>query len=113
MISLKKSKAGGVGTIHLEGDLDVEHCEKMKKVLLDAMDDTNKILINSEKLNSISLPCLQLLCSAHKSAIQLTKSFSLAGDRSQSFERALSETGFERHTACDRDLQESCPWLER
>ena len=113
MISLRKSSTGTVGTVHLEGKLGIEHCGELKKVLLQAMDDTKKVQINPEKLKTISLPCLQLLCSAHISATRRQRSLSLAGARSEVFERSLAEEGFETRTECEKALQRSCLWLER
>jgi len=76
------------------------------KALLDA----DAVSIAMEKVQDVDLSSLQLLCSAHRSAVRLHKQLAFSGDLPRIFSDAVETAGFERITGCKLDSGNSCLW---
>ncbi|HEY7745033.1 MAG TPA: hypothetical protein VIA07_01760, partial [Desulfuromonadales bacterium] len=54
---------------------------------------------------------LQLLCSAHRTAVAAGKCLSLDAGSSSTFQRQLEDAGFVRHIGCLLDCNNNCIWV--
>ncbi len=102
--------SGNTCTITLEGDVTLPHSEELKKVLIKALLDTDDISVHTENLRETDLSCLQLLCSAHRSAVRLKKRIAFAGTAGKAFKDAVDESGFARVRGCKLDCEKNCLW---
>ena len=97
----------------LEGDLTIIHVAELKKILQDAIDNSNHIELNLDKVTDVDLSCLQLFCSAHRTSLNLKKTISIGSNHPDVFREAIRDAGFPLNKGCERDPDGSCLWMER
>ncbi len=97
------------GTFHWQGVLTVQRVIALKEELFIALDGLDKILINLSGATEIDPACMQLLCSAHRSAVTLNKELTLIG--AGHLAETIRESGFLRHVGCALDCNHSCLWV--
>jgi anti-anti-sigma regulatory factor len=110
-VSLLKSTPIRAVTVALEGEWTIERANELKHVLLDALGTVDHLLLDFEKVEAVDLTCLQLLCSAHRSAIAMKKHMSVTGRQSEAFDRLLREAGFMRSVGCHPERSAECLWM--
>lgn len=99
--------------VHVEGDLTVQHAAEFRACLLDALDRAQSVRVELGAIEDMDLTGLQLLCSAHKTALLAGKDLSLNNNRPEHLDRSLDVAGFFRTRGCSTDLNDSCLWIER
>ena len=97
--------------LHLKGDLNIERSEALKNVLMEAVTQPKNVVIDLAEASEVSLSTLQLLCSAHRSALMKNKRLSL-NSRPTIFRDTVRIAGYRRHHGCKHDRNNSCLWLE-
>lgn len=110
MMDFKTEYSGDSAILTLDGDLTIERAAEIKKALVIALDNTDRLFVDLEKVSEADLSCLQLLCSAHRMSVSMNKRLMLSGKRSEAFRNLCKAAGFQRHTGCVLDTQESCLW---
>lgn len=100
----------GKGVITLEGEITLPHAEELRSALIKAIIDSDEVAVVMENLEDIDLSCLQLLCSAHRSAARLNKPVVFSGSLPKVFKDMMSAAGFNRVTGCKLDTGKSCLW---
>jgi anti-anti-sigma factor len=60
--------AGDTGTLTLSGDLTLSHAGQIKDALLEVVSRFKTIIVRVEELENIDFSCLQLFCSAYRTA---------------------------------------------
>ena len=95
----------------LEGHLTLPHAETMKKAFLTALIEADDVFIKFAIVENVDLSCLQLLCSAHRSAVCLKKRISIEGSVPQALKKAADAAGFSCLTGCKLDSDRSCLWI--
>ena len=95
----------------LEGEMVIERAEQLKTSLCDALEAAHSIAINLEKVTKVGLPCLQLLCSAHQTALSHDKILSFQGGVPDAFRSAVEEAGYSHRIGCSDDRENSCLWI--
>lgn len=98
------------GRLMLKGELTIQHAPRLKEVLLDALDRTTRLSVVLEGIKEIDLACLQVLCSAHRTAIESAKDISIAGSWPEAFRKVVVESGYERGGSCRSPESVSCLW---
>ena len=68
MISTEMKYSENAATVILEGEIDIEAAEELRSVILSALGSVDSVLVDLEKVTTVSLSCLELLCATHKSA---------------------------------------------
>lgn len=103
-------KSGDHGVLSVEGDLTIEYAAGLKTVLAEALNSGLQLILDVANVAKIDVSCLQLICSAHRSAVLSGKTFALryAGGE---FVRAVKDTGFLRHVGCAQGTGDACVWL--
>jgi anti-anti-sigma regulatory factor len=97
--------------VTLRGDLTVPHAEEMRSLLIKALVNADRVGIRFAEVHAVDLSCLQLLCSAHRSAVRLKKRITLEGSAPQALRDAAGAAGFSRLTGCRPDSDRSCIWI--
>jgi len=99
------------GELTLAGSLTIENASVIRKKLITALmkEDALKVSIDADAAVDVSF--LQLLCSAHRTASKLGKSFTLGPAASGNFLAAVESAGYFRKKGCARDREETCLWM--
>ncbi len=99
------------GIIKFNGALTVNCAEEIRMLLIKALIDADQVLMDFGDVTEADLAGLQLLCSAHRTAVRLKKQLSYAGTPPDVFIRSVEEGGFARATGCGLDCEKSCLWV--
>ena len=99
------------GELSLAGSLTIENASELRKKLIAALikEDALKVCMDADAEVDISF--LQLLCSAHRTASKLGKSFTLGCTASGNFLNAVEGAGYFRKRGCAREREETCLWI--
>jgi len=108
-MELKESSETRV--LRLAGTWTVERAHELKQALVEALQKTDHLIVGLEDLEEADLSCLQLLCSAHGTFLKLGKRMTLQEKRSESFRRAVSDSGFKRNLGCHKAPNADCLWI--
>ena len=103
--------ASDAGILMLEGAFTIERANELKQLLVNALKDKNRVALNLEGITEVDLSCLQLLCSAHRTSMELKKRLTVEGRQPEVFQRAVKDAGFTRPVGCHKDPDKSCLWL--
>lgn len=106
----KFKRQGKKGVLTFEGELTLEHAEKVRSALIKALIEADAVEIAFNSVGSMDLTFLQLLCSAHRSAVRFNKRLAFADGRPEALIRIMQGAGFARTTGCGLDCEKSCLW---
>lgn len=98
------------GTITLKGELTVQHASRLKEVLLDGIAKTSRLAIDVKGIEEVDLSCLQVLCSAHRSALGSGKVIALRGPWPDPLRRVVETSGFSEGNSCRSRKDAPCLW---
>ena len=97
-------------TLILAGSIGLSEAEGLRSLLIKALIDTDKITIKADGVTELGVPALQLLCSAHRSALKLNKVLTFGDNCPVRIRGFMRDAGFARTTGCSLDTQGSCLW---
>lgn len=106
--TLKES--GDKRAVFLDNNLTLPHAEAMKKAFLRALVEADDVTIRFDKVQDVDLSCLQLICSAHRSAVRLKKRIVVEGVAPDALRKAADAAGYLRFKGCKLDCDRSCIW---
>lgn len=98
------------GVLLLEGELTLLNAEQLRDNLARAIDSTDRVIIDTDAVTDIDLACLQLLCSAHQSALSLGKQLVLHVPLSEVLTSKVAQAGLKRPFQCDSVSETECLW---
>jgi anti-anti-sigma regulatory factor len=98
--------------LKFSGDLTIENVLELRNNLLNSLDKAEQLLLTFENVTATDLSFIQLLCSAHRTAVRSEKNLKLDNHRPDVLKAAVRETGFIREKGCVLDTQASCIWKE-
>jgi ABC-type transporter Mla MlaB component len=101
------------GTLVLDGDITVNTAEELRTHLIKAMINVEELSVEFGNIGDIDLSCLQLLCSAHRSAVRMNKRVTVSGAWPDRFRKTVRDAGFERNVGCSLDSCNSCLWMKK
>ncbi len=96
----------------LSGDLTVLHAHEIKKQIEDTLNISNGLILDLSDAKDIDITFLQILCAAHKSAVNNNKSIEIDKDSFRLIEKSLYRTGFIRQMGCLRENKNDCLFKE-
>lgn len=100
------------GLLTLQGDLTIRSATEIKALLIKALVESDQVSVNFDGVSEVDVTCLQLLCSAHRSATRLNKRFLFTGvNRPDAFLALVEAAGFARSMGCSLDCGKSCLWM--
>ncbi|HSQ78774.1 MAG TPA: STAS domain-containing protein [Nitrospirota bacterium] len=112
-LTFRDQQSGKQGNITLDGNLTVSQAGEVRMLLIKALIDAEQVRVDFGSVTDIDLSCLQLLCSAHRSASRMKKSVSLSDDWPELFKKTVEEAGYSRLAGCHLDVDHSCLWVRR
>jgi ABC-type transporter Mla MlaB component len=110
-ITFRDQQSGKQGNIILDGNLTVGQAEGLRILLIKALIDAEQVRVDFGTVTDVDLSCIQLLCSAHRSATRMKRSVSLSGDWPEPFKKIVEEAGYSRLSGCRLDADNSCLWV--
>jgi len=93
------------------GELTVAGADGFKDALVKSLEKADTIEINLNEVTTIDLSCLQLLCSAHRSAVKEGKVLTVKVPASPVFFEARKSAGFMYSKPCRFVTTEDCLWV--
>jgi anti-anti-sigma factor len=90
----------GTGVVKAQGVLDARTATALRDALLRALDSASRVRIDMEGVESMDILCLQLVCSAMRTAAGLGKEIGFGEGSHEALDRAASEAGFMSMERC-------------
>ncbi len=103
--------AGDAATLSLAGALTVECAAELKSALMDVLAKAASVRVEFGRVTEMNLSCLQLLCSAHRTAMSEGKAMTVRPDAEGAYRRMTWRAGFVRHEGCEPAGADNCLWL--
>ena len=98
------------GTLALDGEITLLRADQLKMLLADALEKFEYVRIDTEAVTDIDLACLQLICSAHRSAAGRGRHLTLTSPQSEVFKAKVLQTGMMYCHNCDHAIETDCLW---
>ncbi len=98
--------------IKITGNLTIENIQEIYQLLTAAIDNTQKVSLIFENVTAVDLSFVQLLCAAHRTAVNAGKSTTLSSLCPEGLKTTVRELGFIQEQGCVLDSQCSCLWKE-
>lgn len=112
MIDFKKGKKGQISSLLLKGDMTIYQAAEIKAAIVEALAKSKKLHLDLEKVEDVDLTFLQLLCSAHRTAVCTEKEIILRGNFSDSLKKMIEDSGLPETISCPFDRNHDCFWLK-
>lgn len=109
---LTVDKSGRKGVLRLKGMLTIRQAEDLKKALLRALKKVKELEIDMKKVDEIDIACLQLLCSAHKTAAKSKKKLVLGNNVPDEIIQDIMCSGYFRPVGCINKDRDKCLWKD-
>ncbi len=110
MADIRREQTADGETVVLGGELTITHMENLKAELLDALRNASQVKVRLENVSEMDMAFLQILCSAHRTAADHNKSFTIGGELDR-FRTIMKSAGFQRHIGCREESKYPCLWL--
>jgi ABC-type transporter Mla MlaB component len=101
------------GTLILTGELTVNQVAFARDHIAGALKKVKVLTADLGQATEADLSFLQLLCSAHRTAATLNKTFKLTKDSPAALQKAINDNGYRRNSGCVLDSTTTCLWVLR
>ncbi len=112
MMHLTVRDSGTLGILTLRGSLSELHAGELRTYLAHGIDRMNRLIVNCEKVTSLDMICLKLLCTAYRVSRVLKKDFALAGDRTALFRQAAGADEYANGAETCQGCEIECLWID-
>jgi len=111
MSDFRVTESDGGRELVMGGSLTIENASSLRLKLLEALmrEDDLSVCIDTDAVLDVSF--LQILCSAHRTATKLDKTFLLRDLAEDNFASVVKSAGYSRKRGCARDKYDTCLWL--
>lgn len=109
MIQIVEGKA----TMAICGSVTIQNISEFKENLLRIQDMSDDIAIDLEGLREADVACMQMLCAAHRTWLQMNKRLSIAGPIPKAFAKFLEDFGYRTEGGCRLYRNHPCLWARR
>jgi anti-anti-sigma regulatory factor len=99
-------------TLKLVSELTIRNAIELKAILEQSLAGTDCLVLNAEPVTEMDFSCIQLLCSAHRSASKQNKVLKVDQKWSEPFREVIRKSGCSRSAACNLDSESRCLWME-
>lgn len=96
--------------ISLEGEVVIQRIQDIKQQILSALQGSEDLQLDLGKVTEMDTTGLQLLCSAHRSALRMGKIFRVSAPVPPGLETLWRAAGLEREHGCVLDQNATCLW---
>ena len=100
------------GRLVLEGELTLEHVRQLHEELRSSMENVRKLDVDISGVVEADLSFLQLLCSAHRTAVKTGKTLNFVKDIPESVRQVMENNGYSRQNSCSLDVGKTCLWTK-
>ncbi len=98
-------------TLVLSEDLTLPYAEELKNIFVGTVGTGKDVRVKFDAVTEIDLSFLQVLCSAHRTAMRSKSRFEVDGPMPEECSRFIAEAGFVRHRGCRLNAEkEGCLW---
>lgn len=108
---MKVTTRQGKAYLKLEGELTVALAADLRAALLNSFERADNVIINLDNVTKIDLSCLQLLCSAHRTADEDGKTLTVEDPTLPMYVEARKDGGFMYNKPCKHVSTEDCLWV--
>lgn len=110
-LSSLPQKDGGV-LIHSGERLTIENMAEFATLIKEGLAEAKSVAVQFNANLEVDITALQVLCSAHRSAVTKGKTFVRLGEMPQSLLNLAAALGSDRHRECNYNKGNPCPWFE-
>ena len=107
------AESGDQGTITVRGAITIACACEFRDALIHIQDRWSSLDVNLDGVTEIDVTGMQLLCSAHRTAVKLDKRLALIGQMAESVYKTAFNAGFLREQACTMGGEHGCLWAGR
>lgn len=97
--------------LRLGGELTVANGAGLRERLLAAMEASDRVEIDLDQVTAVDLAGLQLLCSAHRTAVEQGKVVTLKDQSAPVLRQVRVSAGFVFHRSCRFNPDAACFWV--
>ena len=108
MLNCEFKKSDDGGAMLVAGELTAKHAAELRNAFVKALVDADRIDMDFGNVTAADLSCLQLLCSAHRTAQRLNKRLCFVGRAPDALTAAMEEAGFPCFAGCSLDCGRGC-----
>ena len=105
-----QEKEGKTRELVLQGALVIQRVTEVKDELKKALDEVDTLMVNFTETSEVDLSCLQLLCSAHRTAVGLNKTLLRVGGAPAGMNGLMSGAGLLGFSGCSVACSHGCIW---
>jgi ABC-type transporter Mla MlaB component len=95
----------------VSGEVNIQNALAFRDVLKEWMGRSDTLDLNLEGVTDADLTCLQLICSAHRSVLDMRKSLNVSGKLPGAIVKTVREAGFVRERGCRGEESHKCMWI--
>lgn len=107
----KNANADGSISIVLGGSLTIEASAELHKVLTEALDESQQVMLNLRSLESIDMTSMQVICSGCKTAVVMGRGYDCENDSLPvSLVSFGSSIGGPQGLPCNQNDNKPCIW---
>ena len=99
------------GTLKLNGEITLLHAEELLALLNQALEATDHVVIDAGGVTDIDIAGLQLLCAAHKMAMEQNKQLAMGPNQPHVLASRVNQAGLARRQHCDGLKDTNCFWM--
>ena len=110
MAKTVKTKLKDSREVILSGSLVLSSAGDIRAQLLQALDESDIVHLMLQDVTEVDLSLVQIICAAHRSALQRKKSLVLQKDLPDSFVQIIEDAGLQDHIGCSSGTRENCVW---
>ena len=104
-------RANGEIIITSGARLTVENAAEFARIIREALEASNNVVLEFEPAAEIDITGVQILCSACKSAASTGNTFTYHGPQPQALEDIITACGAGRHAVCKHNNNSICIWF--
>lgn len=106
------SQPDGTVLIHSGRRLTIEDSADFVRLIGVGLAEAQKVAVQFDPDLEADITALQVICSAHRTAIARGKEFVCYGRIPQALQDLAAAVGSERHRECNYNKGNLCPWFE-
>jgi len=95
------------------GDLSILHAAELKEALIKALNSGDHVILKLSECTGVDLSFIQLICSAHRTALKMNKVIELGATLPDIIAQAVKDAGYFRDKGCPLDVGHTCLWIRR
>ena len=96
----------------ISGEMSIERVSDLKDILVRVLENSTHVTVCLSDVERIDTACLQLFCSAHRTALNAGKTLAFSANTPETVEREIRDSGYFRKTGCACNGDNKCLWLE-